>query len=86
MPRNYFLGVEWHCCFEIDDTEQQIEDFKVATNVEEEPYEKNNNMPHSGSKITSIDVDREWTHLIVEHVRNCNKYGDIEHIESKKRI
>ena len=85
IQKKYFLGLESQCCFEIDGTEQQIEDVIVATNVEEEQYEKNNNMPHSGCKITSIDLDREWTSLIVGHVRNCDKCGDIECVESTKR-
>ena len=85
MPKLYFSGLESHCSFEIDDTQQQIEDVNVATNFEEESFEKNNNMPHSGHKITRIDLDREWTSLIVKHVRNFNKCGDIECVESKKR-
>ena len=56
----------------------------VATNVEKEACEKNNNMPHSGHKITSIDLYREWTSLIAKHARNYNKCGDIEHVERKK--
>ena len=42
-------------------------------------------MTHSGHKITSIDLDREWTSLIIKHARNCNRCGDIEHVESKKK-
>ena len=40
MPKNYFLGLESQCFFEIDGTEHKIEDVNVAINIEEEPHTK----------------------------------------------
>jgi len=97
MLVNYFLGLE--PCIKANDLlkkneHTESENFNVINTkdieenctleVEEEIHNENNNF-HSGYKIMSIDLDREWTKRIVHHMKICKNCTDTLHVESRKR-
>ena len=84
MEVNYFLGL---------DLSNKANDLLINTKdveenctleIEEQTQNENNNF-HSGYKIMSIDLNREWAKRIVHHMKTCNNCTDISHIESRKR-
>ena len=84
LTKNYLLGTNILSPNEDTNVKLNVEETvkNYTFNIEEEPH-VNKYVSHSGFKINRIDLDREWTGLIVKHMKKFPHYSDIELFERK---